>query len=248
MDAQDSPVDRLRALNAACAAAQKLTPSSVCAKLGLEEREVLGIFLIGSRLWGTATEQSDWDFEVVCARPNKAGKEVWTLHGGNVDATCVTAALFARRVRDHHFLALVVGWMPLEWRWKRDSKVAIEPGKLDRAGERKHRGCCRCLTCALCAALWKSVHEEATRDWAVAEKKAAKGLHPEAKKVVLHAIRMLRISCQYAESGGGAVPNLWCVDDLAEQMRGEWGAVVLRDAYGAEYDALVERLRRACGH
>jgi hypothetical protein len=54
MDAEQSPRSRMRALNVSSVAKQKMGVASVCAKLGLKETDCLAMFLIGSRLWGTA--------------------------------------------------------------------------------------------------------------------------------------------------------------------------------------------------
>lgn len=99
---------------------------------------------------------------------------------------------------------------------------------------------------AFASLLFTLAYAAATRDWNVALKKSQKGQHDAARKVVLHAIRMLRICVAYAESGGGPgvqPPNLWCVDDIQVPS---WGAADLRVEYGDLFDGLMARLREVC--
>lgn len=93
-------------------------------------------------------------------------------------------------------------------------------------------------------ALLKSVKEEATRDWAVAQKKADKGIYDGAKKVALHCIRMLRMSIEYANTG--TAPNFWCVDDVVEQVNHSYGPVDVKQMFGDEFERLMAELESAC--
>src|SRR4051794_23611384 len=67
----------------------------ICKKLELEERNVLGLYLYGSRLWGGATAASDYDVLVVLKRAQQPST---TLHRGNVDALCLSEKEFATRL------------------------------------------------------------------------------------------------------------------------------------------------------
>ncbi len=143
MDAEEavSPRALMRALNAEGAARSKMTVSLVCAKLALSEADCVAMFLIGSRLWGTACDQSDWDFQIVMKKGNKEGKDVWTLHAANIDATCLTVTAFCERLKEHSFLCLLPYWLPSEWQWKRDVKLLPSTiGPLNRAALLKSVG------------------------------------------------------------------------------------------------------------
>jgi hypothetical protein len=148
------------------------------------------------------------------------------VHGGNADATCMSAQCFAKRTQNHAFMCLVTCWIPEPWKWKCNSQVSTVAPKLDRA------------------LLLHAVHEEATRDWGVALKKAQKKDYQGAKKVIVHALRMLRIATEYAQTG--KTPNLWCVGDLVTRTASSWGDVNIEDEFGAEFEEAISSLQRVC--
>ncbi len=105
---------------------------------------VLTVFLAG--------EQSDFDL-VLVLKGNKEGKDHWTLHAGNIDATCMSAERFATRLADHAFLCLVPYWVPPEWQWRRVAKlVPASLGPINRAALHKSiSGAPRLLVIRVCA-------------------------------------------------------------------------------------------------
>ena len=207
----------------------KLNVSTALSKLSLNDKDVLGVFLIGSRLWGTAHEQSDYDLIVVLKNGNKEGKGKWSIHNTNIDATCFSKEEFSSRLSQHAFLCLVPYLISSPFRWKFAKQMPSLP-KLDRK------------------LLYAATEKEARRDWQIAKKKAEKKQMKEAKKVLLHSMRMLRICLQYAEKGGDPKVNIWCVEDLYKRFQNdystEWSA--LEAAYGAEFEDLLGKLSIAC--
>lgn len=137
------------------------TPSlkAVLDKLGLSDKDVLAVTLVGSRLWGTSNKNSDWDFLIVVKRsPSDKGR--WTLHVGNYEAMMFTLEEFKSKLAAHSFLTLVPFWAPKEHRWKCVAPLNFSAlPKLDKQ------------------ALARAVEEETKRDWDVAAKKAGKGEH-----------------------------------------------------------------------
>ena len=119
----------------------------------------------------------------------------------------------------------------------------------------------------------EAVEREVERDMGVADKKAGKGLLPEARKVLCHSLRMLLISLQVADrlspslspSSSASSPSLEGLDlwgDGGEEEEGEgrreeeeWEAYemlkveystdwgYLREVYGGVVDKLRGKLR-----
>jgi hypothetical protein len=141
-----------------------------CKKTGFKEDNVLGLYLYGSRLWGTAVEASDYDFLVVL---KKAESPCQTFHSGNIDCLVFSQAEFDKKLGEHMFLCVVVAaWLPEEWVWKRKHPIKF---KMDRKK------------------LIKALLDTVDRDWKVAAKKRSKKLNDAAAKVEMHAIRQLRV-------------------------------------------------------
>eukprot|EP00005_Dracoamoeba_jomungandri_P013895 CAMPEP_0174271638 /NCGR_PEP_ID=MMETSP0439-20130205/48546_1 /TAXON_ID=0 /ORGANISM="Stereomyxa ramosa, Strain Chinc5" /LENGTH=144 /DNA_ID=CAMNT_0015361763 /DNA_START=38 /DNA_END=469 /DNA_ORIENTATION=+ len=107
-----------------------LSTSVVCKRLKLNEKDVVAVYLLGSRLWGTASWESDWDFIVV----HNKWKDKSTTHSGNIDACVISKTAFIQRVQeDHHFLETMCMFLPTEYKWKEDLKIPdfeIRPNKL----------------------------------------------------------------------------------------------------------------------
>lgn len=64
-------------------------------RLKLNEKDVLGIYIVGSRLWGSATYSSDWDF-IIVLRSWPKGRS--SEHNGDIDATVLDKNEFFKRV------------------------------------------------------------------------------------------------------------------------------------------------------
>ncbi len=68
----------------------------MCRSLKLEEKSVVACYVYGSRLWGTASDSSDWDFIIVKrseksgggkkAADGKAPEKAGNTHVDNIDA------------------------------------------------------------------------------------------------------------------------------------------------------------------
>jgi len=130
----------------------------------------LGLYLYGSRLWGTASESSDYDFLVVL---KKADNPCQTFHTGNIDCLVFSQSEFEKKLAEHTFLCVLVAeWLPEEWIWKRKHPIKF---KMDQTK------------------LATSILEIVERDWNVAAKKRAKKMNDAASKVEMHAIRQLRV-------------------------------------------------------
>jgi len=69
--------------------------SVVLRRLKLNEEDVLGLYVVGSRLWGSATYSSDWDFIVVLKKWPEGRS---SLHSGDIDASAIDKEEFFKRV------------------------------------------------------------------------------------------------------------------------------------------------------
>jgi predicted nucleotidyltransferase len=65
----------------------------VLKRLKVEDADVMCVYLIGSRLWGSASDGSDWDFEIV-HRSWKEGSGRSSLHNGELDASMIDKYAF----------------------------------------------------------------------------------------------------------------------------------------------------------
>lgn len=142
---------------------------AICSKLSMNEKDVLGCYLYGSRLWGSATSKSDYDFLVVvrdAVANSKAEDGSWTLHSGNCDFLLLTEKAFKTRLDGCTFLCTVMAhWLPQEWRWKQHKL----PSPLPAVNKVKF--------------VEAVIAEAAQRDWAVANKKREKGLKGRTEKL-----------------------------------------------------------------
>lgn len=83
----------------------------------LKEEVVQAIYLYGSRVYGTATEKSDWDYLVIV----KYEHEETTVKGKDeqCDATIVGEKQFCAQLEEHNIKSLECLWLP-------PGKVTIE--------------------------------------------------------------------------------------------------------------------------
>jgi len=82
----------------------------------LQER-ILNLYQIGSRVYGTATEDSDWDF-VAVVNGNYTGETI--LDMGNVTVNTYDVAAFERLLTDHLTQAIMCIYLPKEHIWKNE--------------------------------------------------------------------------------------------------------------------------------
>ncbi|KAL6080515.1 hypothetical protein QOT17_000153 [Balamuthia mandrillaris] len=106
-------------------------------RLCLRPEKVLNVYQSGSRVFGTATETSDWDFTIVVADPSE-GEDGPFLEGKScppetsttrlvgehilvspdIDANLFTSSTFIRLVEEQDMVALMCLFLPSEYVWK----------------------------------------------------------------------------------------------------------------------------------
>jgi hypothetical protein len=157
MEVEESTLERMRLLNESNTKFYR-DVKAVCAKLTMSEKDVLGVYLYGSRLWGSATAKSDYDFLVVAKNALAKAEGSWTVHSGNCDFLLMTEKVFAQRLAQQTFLVTVIAhWLPPEWKWKQHTL----PSPLPAIDKNK---------------FVQAVLAEVERDWTVANKKRDKGM------------------------------------------------------------------------
>jgi len=81
----------------------------------LETSTVLNIYLYGSRVYGTASESSDWDFIVIVEddteKISMSNEHSISGNDGNSDAVIMGVSFFQKRINEHQMNALECLWL-----------------------------------------------------------------------------------------------------------------------------------------
>lgn len=87
-------------------------------KLQLKSSDTRNVYVIGSRLWGTATEKSDWDLIIVSSSPTISGKN--SMHNSDIDATVYSVLEFEQKLKEHSFLEVICLFLPKQYVWREE--------------------------------------------------------------------------------------------------------------------------------
>jgi predicted nucleotidyltransferase len=151
-------------------------------KLGLNDKDVLNIYMYGSRLWGYSTDKSDFDIIMIV---NHKGYGKRGVHIDDVDATIYDKESFIEELNNNTFLPIVTQIMPvciireklkLKYKFDKDSFI-------------------------------KRVVDEITRDVNFSEKMFNKGKFDNAKKTVIHSLRMVGIAKNILDGSKIIIPS-----------------------------------------
>jgi len=171
--------------------------NTVLGKLKIPAADVLNAYVIGSRLWGTATSQSDFDLVVVAASwpPSKPQ----TVHNGMFDAKVLSLANFEERLQQHEFEELKCCWLPEAFVLKETvPAVQLLKGGIDRVKLRH------------------IVTERTEKDLAKAAKFIEKDKKYEGGKILLHALRLNVLGTQLAREG--RITDYRAINPLLEEQ------------------------------
>jgi len=174
----------------------ELKLSDVAKKLNLSEVGLRGVFVLGSRLWGTARRDSDWDLLVVHA--DVTGKTSRHSGDGRIDAVVTSQEEYFERCRRHQWLECLTLFVPP------DNCLRKQAPPADFTIDRR-----------LLAA---SVAEETNKDWARARKYVERGDLERAKRTIVHTLRMNMMALQLATHG--RIVDFTVANDLREEL---WG-------------------------
>ena len=188
----------------------------------LTQSDILNVYVVGSRLWGTAQKDSDWDLVVVVKI--WAGKPA-DMHSGLLDAHILSKDQFLEGLLMHNFRLITCINTPDHCKLKE----TVHFGKDFALNKIK---------------LKESFFQENERDMRVAEKHAMKGKVDTATKICVHTLRLLMIGEQIC-SEGRIVDFQRGRDELDEVKYGYFGSwEVLHACAMPKIDACKERIAR----
>jgi len=95
----------------------------LCRKLEMEMEDVVNCYIIGSRIWGTATSKSDWDMIVVIKNKKKMKKQGTTLTVDNIDAKIWDIEEWIEELKAHRFACWLTLFLPINAIWKQESSI-----------------------------------------------------------------------------------------------------------------------------
>ena len=173
----------------------------VFTKLSVKRKDVVNVYLIGSRMWGTATHTSDYDIYVVTKGATEARNSHFRLPPGlEVDAVVVGASYFQQRLDFGKLKELSCIWAPEACQLLCTRTFAPASGKVDPK------------------ALSSSLAEGYAKDWTRARKLIEGGNLVAGKKVILHCVRAHLLAVEIVEQG--KIVDYETAADVVEWLHG----------------------------
>lgn len=168
----------------------------------LPQADILNVYVVGSRLWGTMHKGSDWDLVVIVKSWQSKPSDV---HNGIVDAHILSQDQYMQALISHNFRSIVCLFTPQHLRLKESIKFHDE-FKLNKS------------------LLKQSIFDEHERDIRIASKHAIKGKVDIAKKICLHTLRELALGEQLCRLGRiqDFHINREIFDELSYQYATDW--------------------------
>eukprot|EP01087_Luapelamoeba_hula_P002581 TRINITY_DN12247_c0_g1_i1.p1 TRINITY_DN12247_c0_g1~~TRINITY_DN12247_c0_g1_i1.p1 ORF type:complete len:222 (-),score=22.37 TRINITY_DN12247_c0_g1_i1:67-732(-) len=204
--------------------APRMEAGWVVQNFNLDDANVIAIYLYGSRVYGTETERSDWDYIVVLHNgPNPEE----TIQGvaADADATIMHVDRYQQLLNQHSMNMLECLFLPRD-------KILLE-----RQDFRK--------TWMLDAAqLRRSVSARVGHSWSKAQKKleVAHEIYI-GKKSLFHSFRIMAFGIQIARHGSimdySAMNHIWT--EINENPSDQWSDY--RDKYKKQWNKLKSELR-----
>jgi predicted nucleotidyltransferase len=181
---------------------------------GLDEKEVLNIYSYGSRVYGTHSESSDYDFIIVMDKDVKEFS--LTSNDGNINVHLYSIDDFLTQCFQHKIAALECIFLPKELLLKNRLKISFS---LDKEKLRS------------------SISEKASHSWVKAKKKLEveqdKNVYI-AKKSLFHSFRIIDFGMQIAQHSKivdyASCNSLW--EEIKNDDSEEW------DSYKDKYHEL----------
>eukprot|EP00823_Brevimastigomonas_motovehiculus_P004598 TRINITY_DN3075_c0_g1_i1.p1 TRINITY_DN3075_c0_g1~~TRINITY_DN3075_c0_g1_i1.p1 ORF type:complete len:278 (-),score=68.55 TRINITY_DN3075_c0_g1_i1:86-919(-) len=163
-----------------CESSGQVNERSVLRQLKLEEENVKLMYVYGSRMWGSGTEASDWDF-VIVRKVDKNEHKSGNTHVGQIDACVLPEDEFEEKVRNHAILYLLpaLQLLPPSAVWKNTL-----------FSNSKSNG----LTFRL-NTLYETQHADAIRDFEMATKMIGKQKEDKGVKTLRHCHRAYLLCC-----------------------------------------------------
>lgn len=191
------------------------TLEEVCAEVGKHPKMVKGCYVFGSRVYGTASEGSDWDFILVA---NASAPEV-EYKSEKMNIHILTPDRFAKEARDNHIRALECIYAP-EWAILKPTSVEF----IYKPESFRH-----------------NISHMVSNSWVKCKKKLEQGDYYIGVKSLFHALRIADFGIQFAETGKidyGKMNWLW--DEISSR---EWAWEELKEKYQPLRNELLTRFR-----
>lgn len=155
---------------------------SALRELRISKAETLAVFLLGSRLWGSAKENSDFDLFIVTTK--KRGSEATAMHSRNLDAIVMTVDELNSRVERMRLPEILLSDLPEECVWYVSGSFS-PPSPKNFSRE----------------TLVNSVRAQSVKDWKRAEKLRARNELQHSQKVFIHTVRYALLARQFITRG-----------------------------------------------
>ena len=147
----------------------------------IEHSTVLCVYIVGSHLWGSCNQKSDWDLVIVTSDSKNTSINA---HKGNIDAWIVPVDEYFTFIAEHLIQALLTLWIPANLVLMK--KLEFQPAK---------------KFCYSAKSMRAAIEKLYERDTRVAGKHYSKEDFVGGRKVVKHLVRQLGLCVQIIECG-----------------------------------------------
>ena len=204
--------------------------------LNIDKSLILGMYLVGSNLWGTARKDSDLDVIIVIKNNNVkkgnkyiSGKDTETsIHNSNVDAWIISENKFAEAIENHRMYELMCLYAPeknklINYSYP-NNKFTINP-----------------------KILYEQTLTVYTRDWEKANKQGGKNNLKRAEKILLHCTRNLFLTLQLLCNG-----KIETFDETNKYVRQVWEPIpsnyqAIQLKFQTIHDELMSQINKIVG-
>ena len=204
--------------------------------LNIDKSLILGMYLVGSNLWGTARKDSDLDVIIVIKNNNVkkgnkyiSGKDTETsIHNSNVDAWIISENKFAEAIENHRMYELMCLYVPeknklINYSYP-NNKFTINP-----------------------KVLYEQTLTVYTRDWEKANKQGGKNNLKRAEKILLHCTRNLFLTLQLLCNG-----KIETFDETNKYVRQVWEPIpnnyqAIQLKFQTIHDELMSQINKIVG-
>lgn len=162
---------------------------------GLDEGNVLCIYVCGSHLFGTCHKRSDWDMVIVVEK--LWGDKPVNTHKGQLEALIVSKSDYTAMLRAHSMQVMITLWLPRSFVLKEEFQFRTQFHFEQEA-------------------LMASLSSTKERDLRVAQKHFAKSNHAQGKRVIFHLVSYLLLSSQVKQLG--CIADYTCPRNYRDQI------------------------------
>ena len=142
----------------------------------IHSSRVKNIYVFGSQVYGTTTNNSDWDFIMIANTPNTNQE----IHSGDFNIHVMTEDHFLKNLKDHHSSSVEAFFTPKEFRLQEDVKFDWKPN---------------------IPSLRHSFSHISSNSWVKAKKKMEQGDYYIGVKSLFHSLRIPIFGIQIAQTG-----------------------------------------------